>query len=40
VLVARKLMVGLRPLRPPRREARGQLLPMPVAKISRRDSES
>ena len=40
VLVARKLMVGLRPLRPPRREPRGQLLPMPVAKISRRDSES
>ncbi|GAB6387455.1 class I SAM-dependent methyltransferase [Stutzerimonas marianensis] len=39
VLVARKLMVGLRPLRQQRRERMGQLLPMPVAKLSRRDAE-
>lgn len=39
LLVARKLMVGLRPLRQSRRERMGQLLPMPVAKISRRDAE-
>ena len=39
VLVARKLMVGLRPLRESRREPMGQLLPMPVAKVSRRDAE-
>lgn len=40
LLVARKLVVGLRPLRQPRREPRGQLVPLPVAKVSRRDSES
>lgn len=39
VLVARKLMVGLRPLRQSRRERMGQLLPLPVAKVSRRDAE-
>lgn len=39
VLVARKLVVGLRPVRQNRREPMGQLLPMPVAKISRRHSE-
>jgi SAM-dependent methyltransferase len=39
LLVARKLMVGLRPLRQNRRERMGQLLPMPVAKVSRRDAE-
>ncbi len=39
LLVARKLVIGLRPLRPPRREAMGKLLPMPVAKVSRRESE-
>lgn len=39
LLVARKLMVGLRPLRQTRRERMGQLLPLPVAKVSRRDAE-
>lgn len=39
LLVARKLVVGLRPLRQSKREPRGQLVPMPVAKVSRRDSE-
>ncbi|MBX9914828.1 MAG: class I SAM-dependent methyltransferase [Pseudomonadaceae bacterium] len=39
VLVARKLVVGLRPLRQPQRAAMGKLLPMPVAKVSRRDAE-
>ncbi|CDF83347.1 hypothetical protein PKB_2000 [Pseudomonas knackmussii B13] len=39
LLVARKLVVGLRPVRQPRREARGQLVPLPVAKVSRRDSK-
>jgi SAM-dependent methyltransferase len=38
VLVARKLVVGLRPLRQPNRQAVGKLLPMPVAKVSRRDT--
>ncbi|WP_028237841.1 class I SAM-dependent methyltransferase [Stutzerimonas azotifigens] len=37
VLVARKLMVGLRPLRQPPRQRVGKLIPMPVAKISRRN---
>lgn len=37
ILVARKLMIGLRPLRQPRREAMGKLLPLPVAKVSRRE---
>ncbi|GGJ88209.1 class I SAM-dependent methyltransferase [Pseudomonas matsuisoli] len=39
VLVARKLVMGLRPLRPQRRETMGKLLPLPVAKVSRRDTE-
>lgn len=39
VLVARKLMIGLRPLREQRRERMGKLLPLPVAKVSRRDAE-
>ncbi|WP_313513538.1 methyltransferase domain-containing protein [Pseudomonas sp.] len=39
LLVARKLVVGLRPLPQTRREPMGKLLPMPVAKVSRRDSE-
>lgn len=39
LLVARKMVVGLRPLQPARREPMGQLLPMPVAKVSRRDVE-
>lgn len=39
VLVARKLVVGLRPLRPARREPMGQLLPMPMAKVNRRSAE-
>ena len=39
LLVARKLVVGLRPLRPPQRAGVGKLLPLPVAKVSRRDSE-
>ncbi|MHA6493205.1 class I SAM-dependent methyltransferase [Pseudomonas borbori] len=37
ILVARKLVVGLRPLRQSRREPIGKLLPMPVAKVSRRN---
>jgi len=39
LLVARKLMIGLRPLRQERRERMGKLLPMPVAKVSRREAE-
>lgn len=39
LLVARKLMVGLRPLRQSRRERMGKLIPLPVAKVSRRDAE-
>lgn len=39
ILVARKLVVGLRPLRPSRREPRGKLVPMPVAKVSRHQPE-
>jgi SAM-dependent methyltransferase len=39
LLVARKLVVGLRPLRPARREPMGKLLPMPVAKVNRRNAE-
>ena len=40
LLVARKMVAGLRPVRPARREAMGQLLPLPVAKVSRRDTDS
>ncbi|CAD5110352.1 class I SAM-dependent methyltransferase [Zestomonas carbonaria] len=39
LLVARKIVVGLRPLRQPQRVPMGKLVPLPVAKISRRDSE-
>ena len=39
ILVARKLMIGLRPLRQNPRERMGKLLPLPVAKVSRRDAE-
>ncbi|OYT94973.1 MAG: SAM-dependent methyltransferase [Pseudomonas sp. PGPPP3] len=39
LLVARKLVVGLRPLRQTPRTSMGKLLPMPVAKVSRRDAE-
>lgn len=39
LLMARKLMIGLRPLRKERRERMGKLLPMPVAKVSRRNAE-
>ncbi len=38
VLVARKLVVGLRPLRQPSRQPMGKLVPMPVAKVSRRET--
>lgn len=38
LLVARKLVAGLRPLQRARREPMGKLLPIPVAKVSRRDS--
>jgi hypothetical protein len=38
-LVARKLVIGLRPLRQTRREPAGKLVPMPVAKVSRRNAE-
>ncbi|ALZ84681.1 methyltransferase domain-containing protein [Pseudomonas oryzihabitans] len=38
LLSARKLMFGMRPAPQVRREPRGKLLPMPVAKISRRES--
>ena len=39
VLTVRKLMVGLRPLRKNRRERMGQLIPLPVAKVSRREAK-
>ncbi|BAN49404.1 methyltransferase domain-containing protein [Metapseudomonas resinovorans] len=39
LLVARKLVIGLRPLRQARREPIGKLVPMPVAKVSRCDSK-
>ncbi|BAP44305.1 class I SAM-dependent methyltransferase [Pseudomonas sp. LJDD11] len=35
LLVARKLVVGLRPLRQPRREPMGKLIPLPLAKVNR-----
>lgn len=38
VLVARKLVIGLRPSRQFNRQVMGKLLPMPVAKVSRRDT--
>ncbi|WP_296262488.1 MULTISPECIES: class I SAM-dependent methyltransferase [unclassified Pseudomonas] len=39
LLVARKLVVGLRPVRMPRREPMGKLLPLPMAKVNRRTPE-
>jgi len=39
VLVARKLVVGLRPLRPARREPMGKLVPLPVAKVGRHQAD-
>ncbi|MBH3427448.1 methyltransferase domain-containing protein [Pseudomonas alkylphenolica] len=39
LLVARKMVVGLRPLRLERREPMGKLLPLPMAKVNRRHSE-
>ena len=39
LLVARKLVLGLRPLRQAPRAGMGKLLPMPVAKVSRRDAQ-
>lgn len=38
LLVARKLMVGLRPLRQKPRERMGKLIPLPVAKVSQRQT--
>jgi len=40
LLVARKLVVGLRPLRQPQRLPMGKLVSLPVAKVSRRESEN
>jgi hypothetical protein len=39
LLVVRKLVVGLRPLPQTRREPIGKLLPLPVVKVSRRESK-
>jgi hypothetical protein len=39
ILVARKMVVGLRPLREARREPMGKLLPLPLAKVNRRNSQ-
>jgi SAM-dependent methyltransferase len=39
LLVARKLVVGLRPLRQTRREPMGKLIPLPMAKVSRQSQE-
>ncbi|MDV9034298.1 SAM-dependent methyltransferase [Pseudomonas sp. RAC1] len=39
LLVARKVVVGLRPLPLERREPMGKLLPLPLAKVNRRHSE-
>ncbi|AUF95787.1 methyltransferase domain-containing protein [Pseudomonas shirazensis] len=35
LLIARKMVVGLRPLQPARREPMGKLLPLPLAKVNR-----
>ncbi len=40
LLVARKIAVGLRPVRQVRREPMGKLVPLPMAKVNRRNSES
>lgn len=39
LLVARKLVVGLRPLREQRREPMGKLIPLPMAKVNRSTCE-
>jgi SAM-dependent methyltransferase len=39
LLVARKLVIGLRPSRQTQRAPMGKLVPMPVAKVSRRDAK-
>jgi hypothetical protein len=39
LLVARKIVVGLRPVRQVRREPMGKLVPLPMAKVNRRHSE-
>ena len=39
VLVARKMVVGLRPVNPLRREPMGKLIPLPMAKVTRRHTE-
>jgi hypothetical protein len=38
-LVARKIVVGLRPVRQERREPMGKLIPLPMAKVNRRNIE-
>ena len=40
LLVARKIAVGLRPVRQARRESMGKLLPLPMAKVNRRHTDS
>ncbi len=40
LLVARKLVVGLRPVRPVRRDPIGKLIPLPMAKVSRESQDS
>jgi len=40
LLVARKIVVGLRPVQQVRREPMGKLVPMPVAKVNRKQSDA
>jgi SAM-dependent methyltransferase len=40
LLVARKIVVGLRPVQPVRREPMGKLVPMPMAKVNRKQSDA
>ncbi|RFP94888.1 methyltransferase domain-containing protein, partial [Pseudomonas fluorescens] len=39
LLVARKIVVGLRPVRQVQRQPMGKLVPMPMAKVNRKQSE-
>jgi SAM-dependent methyltransferase len=39
LLVARKMVVGLRPVRQTRRQPLGKLIPLPMAKVNRRSTE-
>ncbi|MEA9977254.1 methyltransferase domain-containing protein [Pseudomonas sp. 10B1] len=39
LLVARKIVVGLRPVRQVQRQPMGKLLPLPMAKVNRRNSQ-